>query len=520
MHDTVSGVGNPRSLGQWFEKRASFSAASPAITFADETWSYEELLHRVRAAAAVFHQKGVRKGDRVGILCQNRPDVVVFLLATARLGAIFVPLNFRLTGPELSYVINNADLHTLVVGPEYASVIASIEHELSCKFYAQFGAAHANWPDFNDLMSNAGTAPDATHLDDNDVSTILYTSGTTGKPKGAMITHGNIWANNINWILAYGFREDDVMLSVAPMFHAGGLYALLPSVLLTGGHIVMHPAFSPDHFLSAIEKHRVTMTFGVPTMILALTQSPKFEDTDLSSLRFVIVGGSPSPEFLLKTCNRRQIPVSHAYGLTEATSAHSFLETRLALPKINSVGRAMMMGDFRLQDLEGNAVTTPFVKAEVQLKGANIFAGYWRLDQATADAFTDDGWFRTGDVAYIDEDGFLYVCDRVKDMIISGGENVYPAEVESVVLDHPAVANAAVVGAPHPKWGETVVAVVVLKPGTSLTLEELERHCAPQLARYKTPRMLHVMDEIPLNGAGKILKSTLREIVKNEVEAP
>ncbi|MEC7762125.1 MAG: AMP-binding protein [Pseudomonadota bacterium] len=518
MRDTVEELGNPRALAAWFEKRASLSASNPAITYEDVTWSYGDLAARVRAASSVFHAQGVRRGDRIGTLCQNRPDVIVCLLAAARLGAIFVPLNFRLTAPELDYVINNAELHTLVVGPEYTDLIEGLRDRLPCKFYAQFGTSHRGFPVYETLLDQAGRAPDRVDVADSDVAALLYTSGTTGKPKGAMVTHGNIWCNNSNWTLAFGFREDDVMLSVAPMFHAGGLFAIMPSVLLTGGHVIVRGAFDPDDYLQTIERYGVTMTFGVPTMILALTQSPVFEQTDLSTLRFVIVGGAPSPESLLRICGRRNIPVAAAYGLTESTSAHTFLETQYALPKINSVGRAVMMGAFRLQDGDGNLITEPHVKAEVQLKGDNIFVGYWRLKDASQEAFTEDGWFRTGDVAYIDEDGFLFVCDRVKDMIISGGENVYPAEVESVVLDHPAVANVAVVAAPDEKWGETVVACVVTKPGASLTYDELEAHCTAQLARYKIPRRLRLMDDLPLNGAGKIQKATLRDLVKQEME--
>lgn len=512
------GNSNPQAVAEWFERRAALAGGRPAVTFNGTTWSYDEMQRRILGAADAMYANGVRKGDRIGILTLNRPDVLVLLFAAARLGAISVPINFRLTAPELRYVIVNAGLHSLFVGPEHVEVISALEPELPCKFYAQFESGPTDWPLYEDFIGGKHPRSPKAPIDGNDVCTILYTSGTTGAPKGAMITHGNVWLNNINWMLAFGITGDDVMLSVAPMFHAGGLFANVLAVLELGGHVVMLPAFDPGAFLAAIPEFGVTMTFGVPTMILALTQHESFAATDLTSLRYFIAGGAPCPESLLRVCNRAGIPVSHAYGMTEATSVTTILETSLALEKVGSVGRAVMLGESRLVDAEGNIVTAPEVKAEVHVRGGHIFAGYWQNPGASVEAFTADGWFRTGDVGYLDADGFLYVCDRVKDMIISGGENIYPAEVESVLLEHPAVLNAAVVGAADPQWGETVVAAVVLRPGHALDIEQIREFCGPKLARYKLPRRLHLMEALPLNGAGKILKAAIREIVANEKE--
>jgi fatty-acyl-CoA synthase len=511
-------VPNPKAVGEWLERRAAVAAERPAVTFDGTTWTFAEFQQRIVATANALHGEGVRKGDCVGILTLNRSDVLVVLFAAARLGAISVPVNFRLTAPELRYIIEDSGLSLLVVGPDYVPVIRELAPTVSCKTFVQFdGRTDPEWPVFDDWISRSNPAAPPVPIDGTDVCTILYTSGTTGSPKGAMITHGNVWANNLNWILAFGITQDDVQLSVAPMFHAGGLFANVLAVLMLGGHVVIHPQFVPDAFLQAIESHKVTMTFGVPTMILALTQCQGFEKTDLSTLRYFIAGGAPSPESLLKVCMRRGIPVSHAYGMTEATSVATLLETNLALAKVGSVGIPVMLGGTRLVDAEGAVVTSPYVKAEVHVRGEHIFAGYWRKPEATTEAFAD-GWFRSGDVGYLDDDGYLYVCDRVKDMIITGGENVYAAEVESVVLEHPAVLNVAVVGAPDEKWGETVVAAIVMRPGKTLDIDELREFCEPKLARYKLPRRIHPMAELPLNGAGKILKAEIRKIVASELE--
>lgn len=509
---------NPKAVGEWLQRRVAVSGDRPAVTFDGVTWTFSEFQKRIVATANALHAQGVRKGARVGVLTLNRPDVLVVLFAAARLGAISVPVNFRLTAPELHYIIDDAGLSVLIVGPDYVPVIRQLSTKVSCRTFIQFdGNTDPEWPVFDAWIGQDNAPAPPVAIDGADVCTILYTSGTTGSPKGAMITHANVWANNLNWILAYGITQDDVQLSVAPMFHAGGLFANVLAVLQLGGHVVIQPQFDPRAFLDAIEKHKVTMAFGVPTMILALTQCDGFETLDLSTLRYFIAGGAPSPESLLKVCVRRGIPVSHAYGMTEATSVATLLETSLALAKVGSVGIPVVLGEMRLVDAEDREVTTPHVKAEVHVRGEHIFAGYWNKPEATAEAFVD-GWFRSGDVAYLDDDGYLYVCDRVKDMIITGGENVYAAEVESVVLEHPAILNVAVVGAPDETWGEMVVAAIVVRPGTTIDVEELRDFCGPKLARYKLPRRIHLMNELPLNGAGKLLKAEIRRIVASELE--
>jgi fatty-acyl-CoA synthase len=514
----MSSSRNPQAVGEWFSRRAALSPRRKAISFAKGEWTYEDLFQRIARTADALYSDGVRAGDRVGLLTFNRPEVLVILFAAARIGAISVPVNFRLTASEVKYIIGDSGLSHLLVGPEHVEIVKAIEPTLSLRQIIAFDAAgETGWPEYEAWASASEPAP-AADAAPSDVCTILYTSGTTGVPKGAMITHDNIWNNNLNWIFAFGVGEDDVLLSVAPMFHAGGLFAAVLAVLMQGGCVVLQPNFDPAEYLRAIEESKVTVTFGVPTMILALSQNEGFAVRDLSSLRYLIIGGAPAPESLVTLCARRGIPITNAYGMTEATSVATLLDKSLALTKFGSVGRSVMLGEMRLVDLSGREVTEANVKAEVQLRGKHLFAGYWGLPEATRAAFVGD-WFASGDVGYLDEGGFLYVCDRLKDMIITGGENVYAAEVESVILEHAAVLNVAVVGVPDPKWGENVAAVVVLKPSSRLDLEGLRTFCGPRLARYKLPQLLCFADALPLNGAGKIMKSEVRRIAANQAAA-
>jgi len=509
---------SPHTLAAWFRQRAKFSKDHPALSFESETLSYAGMQTRIERFAAMLYGLGVRHGDRVACLGFNHPDIVVTLFATARLGAIFLPLNFRLTGPELAFLINDSRVHTLIVDNAHAPVIASIAAEIPCRHIIQASLTPQPWPVLENLLAQADTPAPETAVAAEDIACITYTSGTTGRPKGAMFSHANLWANNINWNLAYGITARDVVLTTAPMFHVSGLFVLLNAVLLAGGHGILHRKFDADAVIAAIAEHQVSMTFAVPTMILSMTQSANFETADFSTLRFIIVGGAPTPESLLRRCAARGIPISHTYGMTEAVSASCYLETELAEARINSVGRSMMLSDIRIAGTDGTSLTAPHEKGEVQLRGENIISGYWERPEANAAAFTEDGWFRSGDVGYLDADGFLYVCDRVKDMIISGGENIYPAEIESVLLEHPAIANAAVVGVEDSHWGERTAAVVVLHPDATLTLEALLTFCGTRLARYKLPRELHIRDELPLNGAGKIVKLTLRQMLAKQSE--
>ncbi len=300
-----------------------------------------------------------------------------------------------------------------------------------------------------------------------------------------------------------------------PLFHIGGLNGLTLVTLQKGGEVVLHRSFDPGAVLAEIVARRVTTMFGVPAMFQFMAQHPTFAASDLSSVRTFVCGGAPCPEPLLKSYEARGLPIQQGYGLTETAPMVSFLAPEYALSKIGSSGRPPLFTEIKLVGFDGTVVTEPGVNGEIYTRGPNVMIGYWRRPEATAEAIDAEGWFRTGDVAYWDADGCIYICDRIKDMIISGGENIYPAEVESVICKHPAVAEAAVIGVPDEKWGETVLAVVALKAGQTLDIEQLREFAGEQLSRYKLPRRLEVVAALPRNATGKLLKTELRKQFKS-----
>ncbi|MES2529509.1 MAG: long-chain fatty acid--CoA ligase [Pseudomonadota bacterium] len=499
-------------LAEWLARRAARAPHRPALTCDGVHWNYGELADRIERLSAVLAAGGVATGTRVGYLGFNDPMFVVALFATARLGAIFVPLNFRLSGPELAFVIGDAGVHTLMVGEAHIAVIDPVREGLACSRYLHRGAGAPGWEPADALMADAPAVPPAVPVRADDVAVIMYTSGTTGHPKGAMLTHGNFWANNLNETFLWDMVSSDVTLNFAPMFHVGGLLCGSMTTLLAGGHLVLQRGFDPKAVLDAVAEHRVSVSFAVPAMLLFISQHPDFGAADLSSLRLIAVGGAPMPEPLLRLYGARGIPVHQGYGMTETASMITFLHPDRSIDKLGSSGTPPLLTEIKLIDAGGDPVTEPGATGEICVRGGNVMPGYWNRPEATAACFTRDGWFRSGDVGYRDAEGFLFVCDRLKDMVISGGENIYPAEVESVLYDHPDVAEAAVIGAPDAQWGERVVAVIAPRPGATVTLDGLREFAQARLARYKLPKELRIVDALPRNPTGKVLKARLREM--------
>jgi fatty-acyl-CoA synthase len=498
------------SLARWFLERARRSPHRRALTFEGTTWTYAEMQDRIDRLAGALRGHGVCHGDRVGFLGVNQPAFFVTMFAASRLGAIFVPLNFRLTGPELSFIIGDAGVHTLVVDELHRPIIDGIRAELPCHHYWSPDTAAEGWPNFEHAETGHAAVVHSEPIDADEVALIMYTSGTTGRPKGAMLTHANVWWNNTNALLSLDIVENDVSLVVAPLFHIGGLNVTTLLTWMKAGEVVLHRGFDPGRFLEDIARYRVATTFAVPAMLLFVSQHPEFDNTDLTTLRVVVCGGAPVPEPLIKLYNGRGIPINQGYGLTETTPMVTFLTSEFALARVGSAGTPPMFTDVRLTDADGRVVTEPLVRGEVCVKGPNVMKGYWNRPDATAAAIDAEGWFHSGDIGYLDEDGFLYIADRVKDMVITGGENVYPAEVENVLYEHPAVAEVAVIGLPDERWGEAVVAVVALRPDAALSLEELRTFAGDRLARFKLPSRLEFVDILPRNPAGKVLKFELR----------
>ncbi len=499
------------SLGNWFFQRAQRSPHRRALTFEGTTWTFAEVQARIDALAGALRAGGVCHGDRVGFLGLNQPAFLETMFAAARLGAIFVPLNFRLTGVELSFIIGDAGVHTLVVDTAHFPVIESVRAELPCRRYLCVDSAPgAPWEALAAVTAEAEPLAVGAPVAADEVAVIMYTSGTTGRPKGAMLTHGNVWWNNINTMLSIDVASDDVTLVMAPLFHIGGLNVTTLVTWQKGAEIVLHRTFDPVRFLEDVPRYRATTTFAVPAMLLFISQQPGFAAADLSSLRLILCGGAPVPEPLMRLYAARGIPINQAYGLTETAPLVTFLANEFGMAKLGSAGRTPLLSEIRLVDAAGASVTTPQARGEVCVRGPNVMKGYWNRPDATAAAIDAEGWFHTGDVGYLDADGFLFIADRVKDMVITGGENVYPAEVESVLYDHPAVAEVAVIGLPDARWGEAVVAVTALKPGATLTLDELREFATRRLARYKLPSRLEIVPALPRNPAGKVLKFELR----------
>jgi fatty-acyl-CoA synthase len=497
-------------LGNWLYRRALRTPQRKALSFEGTTSTYGELQDRVDRLAATLRAQGVCQGDRVGFLGLNQPLFLETLFAAARLGAVFVPLNYRLTGPELGYIIDNAGVHTLIADAPHRPVIDPIRAGLPCRRYFSADTPAEGWPDLAALVAAHDPIAAGETVAEDQTAVIMFTSGTTGRPKGAMLTHANIWWNNINGLLAYDILADDVSLVVAPLFHIGGLNVNSLVIWQKGGHIVLHRSFDPCRCLEDIAAYRVTTMFAVPAMLLFISQQPNFASADLSSLRTIVSGGAPVPEPLLRLYADRGIPINQGYGLTETSPFVTFLAPEWGMAKLGSAGRAPMFSEVRLVDANGGDILAPRQNGEIVARGPNIMKGYWNNPEATAAAIDATGWFHTGDVGYFDEDGFLFVADRLKDMVITGGENVYPAEVESVLYDHPAIAEIAVIGVPDEQWGETVVAVAALKHGAALDLDQLREFASGRLARYKLPRRLEIVAALPRNPAGKVLKFELR----------
>jgi fatty-acyl-CoA synthase len=493
-------------------RRADLNPERTALIFEGEKLLYGDFADRVRRQAQLLREAGVCVGDRVGYLGFNHPALLETLFAAQTLGAVFVPLNFRLTAEELTFIINDAGIHTLVVDDALRPVLEPARENLCCRQYFSSESEADGWRHLSSESAAAKPIGGAVSVDQHDLAVIMYTSGTTGLPKGAMLTHGNLLWNNINASMAFGASRDDVVLTAAPLFHIGGLNVMTLHSFHVGSCVVLLRNFDPALVLENFEKHRVTHMFGAPAMFLFMSQQPQFAETDLSSIETIVCGAAPVPESLIELWGARGVSFCQGYGLTETAPFSAFLTPEWAVEKLGSAGQPPIFSDTRIVDAENQPLPVG-ERGEICLRGPNIMKGYWNRPDATADAIDSEGWFHSGDIGYLDEDGFLFICDRLKDMVISGGENVYPAEVEGVLYKHDAIAEVAVIGTPDEKWGEAVTAVVALHEGQSLTLEELREFADPHLARYKLPIRLEIVDALPRNPAGKVLKFVLKEQV-------
>ena len=503
---------NDQGLGSWPRRRARMSPDRAALVEQGRTTTYAEVEQRSAALAHGLRSRGVRRGDRVAYLGPNSTAFVVTLFATARLGAVFVPLNTRLAPPELAYILADAAPALLVRADACAQQADS--PDVAALGRPQLLADGTGPGTLAELERAAAAVVEADDVDEtvglDDLFMIQYTSGTSGRPKGVRLTHGNVTWNVVNLLVDLDVRSDEVALVTAPMFHTAALNQVLLPTFLKGGRSLLEARWDPARAVALIESEQVTLLFGVTTMFQALFAEPSWAGADLRSLRSAISGGAPLPESLLRAALERGFMIQQGYGLTEASPGVTFLRGDDNVRKVGSAGTACFFSDVRIVDTELEDVAGG-VPGEVLTQGPNVTTGYWQRPDATAETILPGGWLRTGDIARRDEDGYLYIVDRLKDMIISGGENIFPAEVENAIHTHPGVAECVVIGVPDERWGEVGCAVVVPRDGRALTGAELVAHLEGRLARYKIPRSVVVVEAgLPRTGSGKIIRAAVR----------
>lgn len=503
------------NLARSLDRNADRRPEALALVSGGHGYTNSDLFRRVNALSAGFVDIGVSRGDVIALLLGNRTEFLETILAANRIGAAFLPLNTRLAEPEIEYILRHSGATTIVTEPPYEDLAARISAR-SGSLRTVVTVTEKGQPASGIRYSTLAEAHDgafvpAADVRERDLHRLMYTSGTTSHPKGVPITHGNFLWKCIAHMAEFGLTEEDRTLMVGPMYHVGALDLPGLGTWWVGGSLAILRRFEVDEVLSAVEAERPTNMWLAPSMVNALLQSPHLGRHDTSSVRFIVGGGEKMPVTLIERLlsafpNAR---FADAYGLTETVSGDTFLDHAHTLTKIGSVGKPVLGVDLRIATDEGDPVPAG-EPGEVLLKGPKVVAKYWNDPDATAAAFTDDGWFRTGDIGRLDEEGFLYIVDRKKDMIVSGGENIATSEVERVLYEHQAVLEAAVLGMPDERWGEVPCAYVVLKPGTTADEDELIEHCRSRLARFKAPKAIRFLDGLPRNPSGKVLKRELR----------
>lgn len=501
------------NIGEWPTKRAMLQPDAPVIISDDgRTFTYDDFNRRVNRLANALPSVGVTRGKRIAALLPNCPEFLELLFATAKTGAVMVPLNYRLAARELSYILHDSGATALIYAPDFAEQVEALRGKVSdISKYVCVGEP----PGGSDIEYESWTVglPDGepaveTEVTMDDPHFIMYTAGTTGMPKGAVLTHGNTHWNAINIVLSYMLTRNERNLVATPLYHIAGLSAGATPTIYSGGLVVLCRFFDPVQVLKMIERHKITHMFGVPSMFQVMSSLEDFEVADFSSVRFLITGGAPCPVPLIERYLSRGVAFSQGYGLTETAPGVTALPYEDALRKRGSAGKPLFYVTVEVVDDHEMEVPGGEV-GEIVVKGPNVFKGYWNLPDETEEALRY-GWFHTGDLGYFDWEGYLYITDRKKDMIISGGENIYPAEVENAIREHPAVADIIIIGVPDEQWGEAPLALVVAEPGASASEEELAEFGRERLARYKVPRKFLMVDEIPRNADGQVAKNELR----------
>lgn len=505
-------------------ERARLTPQAPALVVVEpeQRLTYEQLDRRaVRCARLWLETLGLKPGDRVGILAHNRIEYLDAFFAAGKTGIVLVTLGTRLTAQELQHVVEDSGLKVLLYDADLAETVGGLRRLVDIDHWVALDAASTDLgrqgPAVGDLDYGAAVAALPEDVAwrplpcaGDDLYCLLYTSGTTGKPKGVMIPHRQVLANGYHTVCAWQLRSDDVTAIFTPLYHAGGLMAFLVPLVVIGGRIVLHRHFDPAEVWRTVEQEGCTVMLGVPTIWKMLLEAPSFTAVDLSSVRWLISGGAPLPQYLIEAYQARGVVFKQGFGMTEVGVNCFAMTVEDSFRKVGSIGKPMMHTEVRLVDAEGRDVASGEV-GELLFRGPHVSCGYWRNEAATRAALDEDGWFHSGDQARCDEDGYYYVAGRQKDMIISGGVNVYPAEIEAQLVQHPGVEDAAVVAVPSDQWGEVGIAFVVPRDrGAGLEGDELSEFLKPRLARFKIPKVFRVLDDLPRTAYGKVVKGDLR----------
>src|SRR5450755_2011051 len=499
------------NLSDLIERNAAFTPGKAAIIFDGEALSYRALHDRVEAAARVLKAEfGVNRGDRVAILSLNRPDYLVLLYACARLGAMLVPLNWRLAAAEQLFILSDASVKVLALEQAFAAILPGLEKHLTTTSIVGLEFAPPQGSAFGTLLAQARGDGRHPHIDLSCPLLIVYTSGTTGRPKGAVLRQEALLWNAVMSQHMHGLTSSDHVLTVLPFFHVGGLNIQTTPALHYGATVTIHPRFTPDAALAAIARERPTLTVLVPATIQAVTDHPDWPSTDLSSLKAVSTGSTIVPPHLIARFVARGVPVLQVYGSTETCPVAVYTRLGGDLSRVGSTGLPGLCCEAAVID-DAGVELPPDTPGEIAVRGPNVFYEYWGNEEATREAL-HDGWYRTGDIGRRDAEGYFWVHDRKKNLIISGGENIYPAEVERALLEHPDVVECGVIGRPDPKWDEVPVAYVIRRGGCSVEAEDLKAHVLTQLARFKVPREIVFVDDLPRTALGKVQHFMLRQI--------
>ena len=495
-------------LSVWIERHAAFAPAKTALRFGEEAIGYGAFAQHIARVAGTLAALGVKPRDAVAYLGLNHPDALALLFACARLGAMFMPLNWRLAPAEHTRMLADCPPRLLYVEPAFAAHAKDIT--AIPKSTRQLPLDREAWS-----VSN-GTAP--REGDENSPLLLCYTSGSTGAPKGVVLTQRALFYNAVNSSHMHDLTSADRVLTTLPLFHVGGLNIQTTPALHAGATVLLHPKFDPLAALDAIERERITLAVLVPAQLQAMMQTPRWASADLSSLRMITTGSTIVSQAFVSKVNARGVPLIQVYGSTETCPIASYVRAEDAERKAGSAGVPALHCEIRIADDDGRELPAGR-DGEILVRGPNVATGYWNAPELSAQTFAD-GWYRSGDIGHFDDEGHLHVVARKKDMIISGGENIYPAELENILLEAPAVQEACVVGRQDERWGEAVVAAVVLKAGSRMSEAEVMALFQGRIARYKQPREVRFLAQLPRSALGKILKDEVRTAVAQSAAEP